>query len=237
MAGRRIGFWYRVAVVVCKPLLMLFTHREWRGLQHLPATGGVIVAANHHAYADPLTVAHALYDAGRLPRFLAKVELFHVPLIGQLLRGAGQIPVHRGTSDASAALADAVAALRRGEVVVIYPEGTVTRDPQLWPMRGKTGVARLALESGAPVLPLAQWGAQVLYERGRGPHLTRAHVVTELGAPVDLSAVRDRPITATTLREATDLIMGEIRRLVGELRGVTPPDQLRDAPQSTGGNP
>lgn len=243
MPRRRIGFWYRLAVVLLKPPATLLTRRRWRGLEHVPPVGGVIVAANHHAYTDPVTVAHALYDTGRLPRFLAKAELFALPGVGRVLRGAGQIPVYRASADASAALADAVAALRRGELVVIYPEGTLTRDPQRWPMRGRTGVARLALASGAPVLPLAQWGAHRLYHplailRRHG----RAQVDTLVGPPVDLSAFLGRPLTAEVLREATDAVMAEIRRLLGELRGQQPPaavvDPARDPaePRPSGGS-
>lgn len=228
-ARRRIGFWYRLAVVVVKPLATLLTRRRWLGMENLPPAGGVIVAANHHSYADPFTVAHALYDNGRVPRFLAKAEIFRVPLIGSLMRGAGQIPVHRHTADASAALLDAVTALRQGECVVIYPEGTVTRDPDRWPMAGRTGVARLALASGCPVVPLAQWGAQVLHDKRDGIHLRRTEVVTQLGPPIDLRGFLGRPATADQLREVTDMIMDELQRMVGGLRGQEPPAQVYGA--------
>lgn len=226
---RPIGFWYRLAVLVVKPLATVLTRRRWLGMENLPAAGGVIVAANHYSYADPFTVAHAIYDNGRVPRFLAKAELFRVPLIGSLMRGAGQIPVHRHTSDASAALVDAVTALRAGECVVLYPEGTVTRDPQRWPMAARTGIARLALASGCPVVPLAQWGAQLLHDKRDGIHLCRAEVVTLVGPPVDLTAFHGRPVTADVLREVTDLIMDEIRGMVGVLRGQAPPSQVYGA--------
>jgi 1-acyl-sn-glycerol-3-phosphate acyltransferase len=167
----RIGFWYRLTVSIVQPLSMLLTRREWRGAENIPAQGGVIVAANHLSYVDPMTFGHFVYASGRTPRFLAKSSLFEVPVFKYLVRGAGQIPVYRGTDDAAAALSAGVDALRRGECLLIYPEGTATRDPDCWPMQARTGVARLALTSGAPVVPAAQWGPQELWPYPtRRPH-------------------------------------------------------------------
>lgn len=229
MHSRRIGFWFRLAVLIVKPVATVFTRREWRGAEHLPTSGGVIIAVNHISYADPLVVAHFVYDAGRLPRFLAKVELFRLPLVGSLVRGAGQIPVHRYTGNAATALRDAAQALRRGQCVVVYPEGTVTKDPAYWPMRARTGVARLALDTGVPVVPVAQWGAQRILGRDFRPHLLPRRTVRLLaGPPVDLATYADREPTARALREATDLIMDRVRAQLGELRGETPPDAVFD---------
>ena len=132
--------------------------------------------------------------AHRRPRFLAKEDLFRIPVVGRALRGAGQIPVSRGTRDRSS-LDVAVAALGRGEVIVVYPEGTLTRDPDLWPMKGKSGVGRLALTSRAPVIPLAQWGAQEVldrYARRPGNVLRRPVQHVRVGPPVDLSDLYER---------------------------------------------
>jgi 1-acyl-sn-glycerol-3-phosphate acyltransferase len=224
----RIGFWYRLAVSVVKPPLLLFTRRDWRGRGNLPTQGGVIIAANHVAHLDPLTLAQFLYDSGRLPRYLAKAELFRVPFVGRLVNGCGQIPVHRGTADANAALRDAVAALQRGECLVIYPEGTITRDPEGWPMKARTGVARLALLTGAPVIPVGQWGAQfILPAYTKRPHLLPRKVVrVAAGPPVDLSLWMGAEPSGAVLREITDRIMAEVRQLVGELRGETPPSAV-----------
>jgi 1-acyl-sn-glycerol-3-phosphate acyltransferase len=228
--GRRIGFWYRVAVIVVKPLATLFTRRLWEGFENLPPEGGVIVVANHYSHADPLTLAHAVYDNGRVPRFLAKAELFHVPIVGAVMRGAAQIPVNRRSPDAAAALSAAVESLRNGECVVIYPEGTTTDDPDRWPMRSRTGIARLALSTRAPVLPLAQWGAQRLHDKQDGWRLRRVFVHTRLGAPIDLSRYEGSPQSAAVLREVTELIMGTIRQMLGDLRGESPPDEVFGAP-------
>ena len=229
----RIGFWYRVAVLILKPPLLLLTRRDWRGLENIPARGGVIVAANHISLIDPTVLADFVVFGGRrLPRYLAKSSLFvGNGLVPRVMRGAHQIPVHRGTSDASAALQDAVAALQRGECVTIYPEGTVSRDPDKWPMRPRTGVARLALLSGVPVVPVAQWGAQEIVDsyRTRGVHLLPRHTMHLVaGDPVDLSPWQGRELTADVLREATAAVMSAITRLLEQLRDETAPGRVFD---------
>lgn len=228
---RRLGFWYGLAACILKPLTWAFMKRDWRGQEHVPATGGVILAANHISHADPIALAdYVVYGTGRIARFMAKASLFkgRGP-VGSIMRGAGQIPVHRQTADASLALRDAVAALQRGECIAIYPEGTVTRDPGKWPMQAKTGVARLALLSGAPVVPVAQWGAQEILDsyRTKGIHLIPRHTMHIVaGPPVDLSAYEGQELTAEVLRGATDTVMAAITRLVEELRGEQAPAQV-----------
>ncbi|HEU5034228.1 MAG TPA: lysophospholipid acyltransferase family protein [Mycobacteriales bacterium] len=227
---QRLGFWYRLVIAVVKPLLVVFTKRDWRGMDNLPATGGIIVAANHVSELDPLVLGHYLYDLGRAPRFLAKAELFRKPPLKWIFEGAKQIPVYRHAPDASAALRPAVEALQRGECVLIYPEGSATRDPELWPMRARTGVARLALLSGAPVIPIAQWGPQeILPYKATRPHLLPRHTMRILtGPPVDLSDYLGKPMTAELLRAATDTVMRRIADQLAELRGGTPPNEFYD---------
>jgi 1-acyl-sn-glycerol-3-phosphate acyltransferase len=227
---RRIGFWYRLAVTVVKPLLLVFTKRRWRGGENIPRTGGVILAANHISYVDPLMVAHFVYEHGRLVRFLAKQSLFEVPFIRRVVKGAQQIPVRRGTADAAAALTAAVDALNRGECVLVYPEGTATRDPHLWPMVARTGIARLALTTGVPVIPIAQWGAQqVLPYPSKRPRLfPRATIEMVAGPPVDLSRFEGKEQTAEVLREATDEVMHRITEMLEQLRGQPAPPVFFD---------
>jgi 1-acyl-sn-glycerol-3-phosphate acyltransferase len=221
----KIGSAFRVLVVLLKPLLIVFTKRDWRGASNIPAEGGLIVVSNHMTYADPLAIGHFLYDNGRAPRFLAKASLFKAPVLGRLLRGAGQIPVHRASKDASLAFRDAVAAVNEGKTIVVYPEGTITRDPDLWPMVGKSGAARIALTTGAPVLPIAQWGAhELLAPYGKKPKLLprkTMHVIA--GPPVDLSDFAGRELTVEVLRTATDRIMDAITAQLAELREARPP--------------
>ncbi|HEU4674783.1 MAG TPA: lysophospholipid acyltransferase family protein [Motilibacteraceae bacterium] len=242
-AGRpRAGFWYRFAIYVLKPLLTVFTRRDWHGAENLPRTGGMVLVANHISHLDALTLAHFLYDNGLLPRFLAKAAVFDVPFVGRVVRGAEQIPVYRESQDAALAYEAAVAAVRRGECVVVYPEATLTRDPDLWPMRGKTGAARIALATGAPVVPVAQWGVQeVLAPYSNRPHLLPPRTVHVLAAPpVDLSGLPDGEPTAEVLAEATDRIMAALTAAVAQLRGQTPP-AVRFDPKAAGvpvtGNP
>jgi 1-acyl-sn-glycerol-3-phosphate acyltransferase len=230
---RQLGLWYGLAACILKPLTYAFTKPVWRGVEHVPPTGGVILAVNHISHADPIVVAdYVVYGTGRIARFMAKSTLFtQRPLVGSVMRGAGQIPVHRHTADASLALRDAVAALHAGECIVIYPEGTVSRDPGKWPMRAKTGVARLALLSGAPVVPVGQWGSEAILDtyRSRGLHLLPRHEVHLVaGPPVDLSAYAGRPLTADVLRAATDDVMRAITRLVEEVRGEPAPAEVHD---------
>jgi 1-acyl-sn-glycerol-3-phosphate acyltransferase len=229
-----MGFWYRLAIVVVQPLLYLLTRRDWRGRENLPAEGGVIIAINHISRVDPFTLAHYLYRTRRIPRYLAKSELWSVPFVKWVMAGAGQIPVHRRSADASQALRHAVEAIERGECLVVYPEGTTTKDPTYWPMVPKTGVARLALMTGAPVIPMGQWGAQEIYGEDRKLHLLPPHMIRmSAGPPVDLSAWAGQPMTVEVLRSVTDAIMTEVRRLVGELRGEEPPAVVFD-PRTAG---
>ena len=229
--GARKGFWLQLAVVVIKPLSLTLTRRDWRGREHVPPSGGVILAVNHVSYVDPLLLAHFVYSCGRLPRFLAKAEVFRLPLAGRVVRGAGQIPVLRRTPDAAQALSAAVAALQRGECLVIYPEGTITKDPQMWPMRARTGVARLALMTGAPVIPVAQWGAQEIWGRDRRLRLLpRRRIRMLAGPPVDLerwpaAAVHETQI----LRAVTDEIMDRIRHQLAVFREGAAPARVPDA--------
>jgi 1-acyl-sn-glycerol-3-phosphate acyltransferase len=227
---RRLGFWYGFVVAIVKPLMRIFTHRDWRGMEHLPREGGIIVAANHVSEIDPFCVGHFLYNLGRTPRFLAKAELFRKAPVKWVLNGAKQIPVLRNSADASRSLQAAVEALHRGECVLIYPEGSATRDPQLWPMRARTGVARLALLSGVPVIPVAQWGPeQILPYKARRPKLLPRRTMQVLaGPPVDLSEFAGKPMTVELLRAATDAIMHRVADQLAELRGGEPPKDFFD---------
>jgi 1-acyl-sn-glycerol-3-phosphate acyltransferase len=225
MTRRRIGFWRRFAVMVLKPPLTVMTHRYWSGMEHVPGAGGAILVSNHMSHADPVIVGHYVYDAGRWPQFLAKSSLFRVPVLGPLLSAVRQIPVYRGTADAVRALDAAVAAVKGGDAVIIYPEGTTSREPDLWPMRGKTGVARLWLATGAPVIPIAMWGPEQLFDPrtkriGLRP---RTPVTVVAGPPIDLSRWQDAEPSTVVLNQITEEIMLRVRDMLAEIRGGTPP--------------
>jgi 1-acyl-sn-glycerol-3-phosphate acyltransferase len=218
--------WRLLTVVTFAPLLYALVRNKWAGQENIPKTGPVIIAPNHMSYADWGTDALFFNNgAGRYPTFLIKASAFKVRFIGKLLYGCGQIPVNRGAQDAALALKQAEQALKEGAAVIIYPEGTATRDPGLWPMAAKTGVARLALATGAPVIPVARWGTQnVLPYGSKKPKLwPRQTVRTVAGKPVDLSQWAGQQTSARALRAATDAIMAEVTALVASLRDEEPP--------------
>ncbi len=233
---RRIGFWKRFAVMVVKPAMVVMSRRDWRGMEHIPASGPVIVVANHISHADPLVLAHFVYDSGRWPAFLAKSGLFRIPVLGPLLRTVDQTPVERGTVDAAKALDAAIAAVKAGMCVLIYPEGTTTREPDLWPMRGKTGAARLWLATGAPVIPIVMWGPERLFDprTKKLRPVPRTPVTVVAGPPIDLSAWQGAPPTAKTLAEITEHIMLALRDQLAPLRDGTPPPLWAAGRASTG---
>ena len=236
------GVGFTIGVLLLKPLLWTFTRHRWIDGTKLPESGGVVVVANHASHVDPVTFAHFMWDHGRLPRYLAKAALFDIRVLGWLLRDMGQIPVHRESSDASAAFSSAVRAVEEGKAVIVYPEGTLTRDPDLWPMVGRTGAARIALRTGAPVVPVAQWGAHhLLYPYSARPQLfPPTRILIKVGDPVDLEDLRARPVTPETIHEATGRIMAAITALLEELRGEQAPAERFD-PRRAGvrtiGNP
>jgi 1-acyl-sn-glycerol-3-phosphate acyltransferase len=230
VTARELSPSYRFAERVLRPPMLAITRRDWRGAENLPADRGFVACSNHTSYIDPITLAHFLIDHGCPPRFLAKEALFEIPLIGRIVRGAGQIPVRRGSTDASRSLEDAAKAVDAGECVAVYPEGTITRDPDLWPMVGRTGAARIALTTGAPVIPIAQWGAQDLLEPyGKRLHVFRRPLVhVWAGPPVDLSPWTGRELDSAVLAEATDAILDAITRLLEQIRGEKAPAERWD---------
>ncbi|MER7676302.1 lysophospholipid acyltransferase family protein [Streptomyces sp. NPDC096934] len=233
MPRRRIGFWYRFAAVLCKPPLVVLIKRDWRGMENIPAEGGFITAVNHNSHVDPFAYAHYQYNTGRVPRFLAKAGLFRKGFVGAAMRGTGQIPVYRESTDALSAFRAAIDAVERGECVAFYPEGTLTRDPDGWPMTGKTGAARVALQTRCPVIPVAQWGAnELLPPYAKKPHLLprKTHHVLA-GPPVDLSRFYGKEMSPDLLKEATEVIMAAVTRLLEEIRGEKAPETPYDPRQ------
>ena len=236
------GWAFGLCVAIVEPLLLALTKRRWRGGENIPETGGCVLAVNHISHLDPLTCAHFVYGYGRIVRFLAKAELFDIPVLGRIVRSAKQIPVYRLTTDASLSFTAAVSAVEDGECVIVYPEGTITRQPELWPMTGKTGAARIALASGVPVIPVAQWGAhRILAPYAKRPHLfPRRTISMTAGPPTDLDDLRELPLTPEVLKQATDRIMDDVTRLLEEIRGEKAPAERFD-PRTAGvreiGNP
>jgi 1-acyl-sn-glycerol-3-phosphate acyltransferase len=213
-----------------RPVLNLVLRRKWDGMENLPQGKGIIVCPNHNTEIDPLVVGHFVYNQGFFPHFLAKASLFKIPVVGAILSAAKQIPVERSSAGANRSLSVAREVMDQGGAVIIYPEGTLTRDPDLWPMRGRTGAARLALQTGAPVVPIAHWGANELFPRyAKKLHIfprKTARVVA--GPPVDLSEFIGQPLTKTVLEGATNKILDGVTELLAGLRGEQPPAERWD---------
>lgn len=228
MAREKSGFWVWFASAFVHPLCSILARRENRGTERIPRQGGALLVFNHISHIDPVYDAVLVHRLGRLPHFLAKDSLFRPFLLKQVMYGTGQIPVYRGRSDAKDSLHDARIALADGKIVVIYPEGTITKQPEGWPMMARTGVARLALDSDVPVIPIARWGTLDILDgyHHRFRPFPRHKVTTVVGEPVDLAKFREQQPTAQVLREVTDLLMAEVTSLVAQLRGETPPTQV-----------
>ncbi len=217
--------WRLFTVILFRPTIHLLVRNKWGGRENIPKQGPVILAPNHMSYLDWGTDSEFFYASGRYPTFMIKASAFKVKFIGKMLYGCGQIPVNRGRSDAAQALKQAEQALAAGAAVIVYPEGTATRDPELWPMAAKTGVARLALATGAPVIPVARWGTQNVLPYGskKLKWWPRQTVRTVAGPPVDLSEWAGKPASARALRAATDAIMADVTALLATLRDEQPP--------------
>jgi 1-acyl-sn-glycerol-3-phosphate acyltransferase len=226
--------WFKFGATVLRPILNLLTKKDWRGAEKLPKTGAAIVVCNHLSYVDPLTFTHFLYNNGRAPRYLGKESVFKVPIIGRVIRGAGQIPVSRESKDAVKGLDHAIAVLKAGHLLGVYPEGTLTRDENLWPMKAKTGVARLALITGAPIYPCASWGPEkVLPPYSKKLRLfPRTKISILMGDSLDLSKWKGRAEDPQAIEEAADFIMDRITELLEILRGEKAPAARFDPKKS-----
>jgi 1-acyl-sn-glycerol-3-phosphate acyltransferase len=224
-----------------RPVMNLLMGHTWRGMDRIPP--GAILVSNHVTEIDPLVVGHALYSNGIYPRFLAKESLFRLPIAGKLLTQSGQIPVDRGGAGAGTSLKTAKLVLDRGGCIVVFPDGTLTRDPDMWPMKAHTGAVRLALKTGAPVIPVAHWGDQELL----APYakkldlFPRKHTTVVVGDPVDLDDLRGGKTTRSVLNDATARIVSALTAEVARLRPRdTPPETPWDPVahgQTLTGNP
>ena len=222
---------FRLMALIAVPPISLIAKLKLSGVEHVPKTGAFVLAPNHYSEIDPLVTGIAMWKLGRMPHYLAKASLFDVPVVGRLLHASGQIPVQRAESGKrSDPLGAAGMIAEQGLAVVIYPEGSLTRDPDLWPMRGKTGAVRTALEQGIPIIPAAHWGTQLVMPRyaKKISLFPRKTIQVRFGPAVDLSDFADRPHDSAVLAEATDVVMNAITALFEELRGETAPIERWD---------
>ena len=222
----KTALWRFLAGIVI-PLLNILGRYEIVGSGRIPKSGSFILAPNHVTNVDPLISAYVLWRGGRVPRFLAKAGLFKVPVLGAVLRATGQIPVERtGRQREGDPLGAASRLVDDGLALIIYPEGTLTRDPDLWPMRGKFGAVRLALEHDIEIIPMGIWGAQEVLPRysKRLSLFPRKNVRVLIGEPISLAAWKDAPRTTATYVAATNTVMQAITALVSKLRDEPAPE-------------
>ena len=225
--------WIRVCEVIMYPLSALLARRRFVNLDAMTRSGPMIIVANHVSHVDPIFDAVFIRKSGRIPHIMAKASLWKVPVVGKALVGTRQIPVERGAAGAGqSSLDEATKVLEAGGVVLIYAEGSVTKEPDFWPMRPKPGVAALALAGDFPVIPVAHWGTQDVYNsyapKSKFHPLPRKDVHVVAGDPIDLSAWRGKPADARAIRDVSLLIMGTIRNMVAELRHEEPPTEFFD---------
>jgi 1-acyl-sn-glycerol-3-phosphate acyltransferase len=209
-------FYWFLKWIAIGPLLRIVFRPQVEGVHNVPDSGPAILASNHLSYADWLFMPLTL---NRRVTFVAKAEYFTTPGIKGWLqrlffRGSGQVPIDRAGADAAAgALLSAKKVLGQGDLFGIYPEGTRSHDGKLY--RGKTGVARLALESKVPVIPVAVVGTDVVAPPGKKfGSFTRP--VVRFGKPLDFSRYQGMENYRYILRSITDEIMYEIMRLSGQ---------------------
>lgn len=222
--------WIKMCEITLYPLTRMLARRRFAGAHRIPPVGAALLVANHISHVDPIFDVVYVRKTGRLPHVLAKASLWKIPVVGKVLTRAGQIPVERGGGAGQQALAAAHQALDNGQVVLIYPEGTVTKDPDMWPMRPRPGVAALALAGDFPVIPVAHWGSNHVYRSyGAGRKfkpVPRKDVHVVAGEPIDLSEWRGKPIDNRAIRDVSYRIMEEIRDMVATLRGEEAPQEF-----------
>lgn len=240
--GRTGAILYAVLAAIVGSITAFFSRLELerhrgrrRAARSLPS-GPIIVIANHSSYADGILLALACRRLGRSLRLLATSGVFSAPLLGTVARKLGFIRVKRGAADASASLDEAAEALAHGEAVGIFPEGRLTRDPMMWPERAKTGAVRLALRTGAPIVPVAMVGSHRVLRRRHAARALLVNVVrrprvdAEVGDPINVRMLMNiGPHTEPTIDEvrlAADAVMARLVALVAEVRGEKPPDPL-----------
>lgn len=222
---------WRLIAGVGLSLMGLVSSIRVRGGNNIPKTGSFILAPNHSSAIDPVVMAIALWKQGRTPRFMAKSSLFTIPVLGPILLWLGQIPVERdGQQRALGPMKAARDLVEKGLGVIIYPEGSLTRDPDLWPMRGKTGAVRMALDAGIPLIPAAHWGTSTLMPRysGRIKLFPRTPIDVLIGKPIDLSPFIGKPVDQKLLTQATLILMNAITDLQAQLRGEKAPEKRWD---------
>ena len=234
--GKPLGmnFGYQIGAGLLLPVMKAITKRNWIDTEKIPKNGPAVFYSNHLSYIDALVFAHYLFENGRAPRFIGKEAVFKVPVVGWVLYKAEQIPVKRESESAAVAFKSAIDALKLGHAIAIYPEGTLTRDENLWPMTGKSGAVRMAVAAQVPLIPIAQWGDhKMLAPYSKKLKLfPRTPITLKCGDPIDLSKWHGKEDDHEAMAEATMYAMKTLAIMVGELRNEEPPAQLFDVRKS-----
>jgi 1-acyl-sn-glycerol-3-phosphate acyltransferase len=229
---KNLALW--AVACILAPLFRLFFNTVPKGTENLPKKGAYILVSNHTSYADPLAMAYFIFvQLGRAPHFLAKESLFRIPIFGSWLPHLGQVPIYRQGRSNQDSLSAAKAYLSAGHTIIMFPEGTLTRDPDYWPMRGRSGAIRLAIESGVPVFPVAHHGVEKVLPRysGRFRPSPFKKVAIQVGPQVDLSAYKPSDSPAK-MAEATEVVMQAITEELKKIRAGTPPEKRWDPKES-----
>ena len=201
------------------------------GAEHVPRTGGAVMAVNHVGYLDFTFAGLAAQPAGRLVRFMAKKEVFDHKVSGPLMRGMGHIPVDRHGVPAES-YAAAVAALRSGEIVGVFPEATISQSYEL--KEFKTGAVRMAREAGVPLLPCVIWGSQRVFTKGRPKDLTRGTPIRiVVGEPFLPDPAQDPVVVTAELKRRMQLLLDEAQATYAG--GPRTPDDTWWIPARLGG--
>lgn len=225
-------FIVRLVALLLGVIVRLMFGLRVRNMDKLPKSGSYVLVSNHVTNVDALAVAYFVYyKTKRAPHFLAKEGLFRLPVIGRILLAAGQIPVYRTSGNRNdEPLRVAHEYLKRGHTIAIFPEGTLTREPDMWPMKGRSGAVRLALDTGVPVYPIAHWGSHhVLPRYGnkfRPGFWKKVDIL--VGDEIKLDQFRHAHPTPAEVTDATEVVMQHITALVEQLRGEKAPAQRWD---------
>lgn len=226
------NLWIRICQSVMYPLTRMVGKREYRGMERLHRTCGMLVVGNHISHLDPVFDTVMIHKAGRIPHVLAKASLWKIPVVGTALRGTGQIPVERGGGGGQTAVETATQVLHDDGLVLIYPEGTVSKEPDFWPMRPRPGVAVLAMSTSAAVVPIVNWGTQHVYnsyaEGSKLKLFPRQRILVSVGPDIDVSAYHGRQSDPRAIMDVSMLIMNTIADMLAEIRGEQRPAQLFD---------
>jgi 1-acyl-sn-glycerol-3-phosphate acyltransferase len=199
---------------IIRAVLTLYKVMGWpvevRGAEHVPASGGGVLASNHIGYLDFTFIGYGARAQGRRVRFMAKKEVFDHPVAGPLMRGMKHVPVDR-FGRAGDALRSAIEAMERGELIGMFPEGTISRS--FVPSAAKSGAARMAMEAGVPLVPCAVWGSQRILTKGRPKNMQRGVAITiAFGEPIAYEADEDPAAVTERLMKSIEALVDDLQR-------------------------